>query len=102
MARIKLVTRRVWKSACIELRSERYDLEGIRTIDHTGWVDMDVPPWLGQGLMAVYGHSSRTLDRIGMFFHGGVLMKFEFFLCVHDLCMIGVKWVVVMSHRSST
>jgi len=32
------------------LKTERYDLEGIRTMGHTGWFDMGIPQGLGRWL----------------------------------------------------
>jgi len=37
-------------SAFIQLKTERYDLEGIRKMDHTGWFDMGIPQGLGRRL----------------------------------------------------
>ena len=38
------------ESACVQLKTERYDLEGIRTMGHTGWFDMGIPQGLGRRL----------------------------------------------------
>ena len=38
------------ESACAQLKTERYDLEGIRTMGHTGWFDMGIPQGLDRRL----------------------------------------------------